>query len=388
MPLSSAAPSASSRTSLERSESRHEPPFGGRDGPGRVLSHARALFAENLDDIARRTDRLFAVLILCEWLAVILVALIVSPRTWAGASSWVHIHVWAALGLGGAIASLPVVLALIRPGRIGTRHVIAAGQMLMGALLIHLAGGRIETHFHIFGSLAFLAFYRDWRVLVTASVVVIVDHLMRGFFWPRSSSASRSSSPGGGSSTRVGSSLRTSSSSDSAWRARASCGGPPNERPSWSRSGPRRHCARPRSGSGRRSPRPPSEWSWSLPTGDRPGQPGLLRDPRLHRARAAVALVPGIHAPRRPREQPATPRAIAGGRGPHHVNEKRYLARSGAIVWVQSSVSLVRDGQGRPLHFIWRSRTSACGSGPRRNCAAPRRPPRRPAGPRASSSPT
>ena len=150
------------------------------------LGHARALFAENRNDIARRTDRLFAVLILCEWLAAMVVALIVSPRTWAGASSWVHIHVWAALGLGGAIASLPVVLALTRPGRIGTRHVIAAGQMLMGALLIHLTGGRIETHFHVFGSLAFLAFYRDWRVLVTASVVVIVDHLMRGSFWPRS----------------------------------------------------------------------------------------------------------------------------------------------------------------------------------------------------------
>ncbi len=148
--------------------------------------HARAMFAENLDGIARRTDRLFAVLILSEWLAAIIVALLVSPRTWAGASSWVHVHVWAALGLGGAIASLPVALALTRPGRIGTRHAIAAGQMLMGALLIHLTGGRIETHFHVFGSLAFLAFYRDWRVLVSASVVVTVDHLLRGLFWPRS----------------------------------------------------------------------------------------------------------------------------------------------------------------------------------------------------------
>ena len=49
------------------------------------------------------------------------------------------------------------------------RHVIAIGQMLMSALLIHLTGGRIETHFHVFGSLAILAFYRDWRVLISAS---------------------------------------------------------------------------------------------------------------------------------------------------------------------------------------------------------------------------
>ena len=58
-----------------------------------------------------------------------------------------------------------------RPGETLTRHVVAVGQMLTGALLIHLTGGRIETHFHVFGSLAFLAFYLDWRVLVTASAV-------------------------------------------------------------------------------------------------------------------------------------------------------------------------------------------------------------------------
>src|SRR5262249_30147126 len=66
------------------------------------------------------------------------------------------------------------------------RPVIAAGQMLTSALLIHLSGGRIETHFHIFGSLAFLAFYRDWRVLITATLVVAVDHVVRGIYWPQS----------------------------------------------------------------------------------------------------------------------------------------------------------------------------------------------------------
>jgi len=52
--------------------------------------------------------------------------------------------------------------------------------------LIHLTGGRIETHFHIFGSLAFLAFYRDWRVLVPATVIVAGDHFFRGIYWPQS----------------------------------------------------------------------------------------------------------------------------------------------------------------------------------------------------------
>ena len=73
-----------------------------------------------------------------------------------------------------------------RPGRTLTRHVIAIGQMLLSALLIHISGGRIETHFHVFGSLAFLAFYRDWRVLISATVVVAIDHVTRGLFWPQS----------------------------------------------------------------------------------------------------------------------------------------------------------------------------------------------------------
>src|SRR5690606_16571105 len=46
--------------------------------------------------------------------------------------------------------------------------------------------GRLETHFHVFGSLAFLAAYRDWGVLMLATVMVAADHLIRGVFWPQS----------------------------------------------------------------------------------------------------------------------------------------------------------------------------------------------------------
>src|SRR5437764_14197669 len=109
-------------------------------------------------------------------------ALIVSPRTWIGESSSVHPHVYAAIFFGGLVSALPIYFALTRPGEVVTRHTVAIGQMLMSALLIHLTGGRIETHFHVFGSLAFLAFYRDWRVMITASFVVAADHFIRGVF--------------------------------------------------------------------------------------------------------------------------------------------------------------------------------------------------------------
>ncbi len=147
---------------------------------------ADELYAERLAAGYRRVDHLFAVLLPLEWLAAVACALWLSPYTWAGASASIHVHVWVAIGLGGLIVGVPLYLIRHDPGSAAARHAIAAAQALMGALLIHVSGGRIETHFHIFGSLAFLALYRDWRVLVTASAVVAADHFFRGLFWPRS----------------------------------------------------------------------------------------------------------------------------------------------------------------------------------------------------------
>ena len=149
-------------------------------------ARANLLFLEQRRRIHTRTDRWFAGLLAFEFLVGIAAAIWISPRTWAGTISQTHIHIWAAVWLGGAIASLPVLLAWIRPGRALTRHVIAVAQMLTASLLIHLCGGRLEVHFLIFGSLAFLAFYRDWRVLASATVVVAADHFLRGYYWPQS----------------------------------------------------------------------------------------------------------------------------------------------------------------------------------------------------------
>src|SRR5438093_6633206 len=149
-------------------------------------SRAAELFEEDQSARHRRTDRLFAGLLGFQWIAGILFALSISPLAWSGTVSRTHVHVWAAIVLGGIINLFPAALGVLRPGRPSTRFTIGVAQMLMGALLIHLTGGRIETHFHVFGSLAFLAFYRDWRVLIPATVVVALDHLVRGFFWPQS----------------------------------------------------------------------------------------------------------------------------------------------------------------------------------------------------------
>ena len=152
------------------------------------MTHPRAgtIFQADFQRITLQTDRFFLWLLTGQWLSGILVALVWSPRTWIAEYWSVHQHVMAAALLGALFGAYPVYCILRRPGTTYTRHMIAVGQMLQSALLVHVTGGRIETHFHVFGSLALLAFYRDWRVLMTASAVVCFDHIALGAWFPLS----------------------------------------------------------------------------------------------------------------------------------------------------------------------------------------------------------
>jgi signal transduction histidine kinase len=149
-------------------------------------TRSQQIFAERSDRICTRTDHLFIWIFILQWIAAILAALLISPRTWDGTQSAPHIHLYAAVVLGGLLTSLPVVLAIKLPGRLVTRLVISGAQAGFSALLIYITGGRIETHFHIFGSLAILATYRDYRALIPATIVTVADHYIRGYFWPES----------------------------------------------------------------------------------------------------------------------------------------------------------------------------------------------------------
>lgn len=154
--------------------------------PVSVRKRAEEYFEAALSERAALVDRMMAWLLGAEWLGMMGAALIISPRVWNGTHSGVHPHVWAAILAGPAFILPVIVIALLCPARQLTRHAIAAAQILVSILLIDCTGGRIETHFHIFGSLAFLAFYQDWRVLATASAITAADHFARGVWWPQS----------------------------------------------------------------------------------------------------------------------------------------------------------------------------------------------------------
>ena len=156
-----------------------DPSFGA-NGLNYSVKRAEELFEQHRQEIIRNTDQLFAKVMFLQWIAGILLAFFVAPLTWAGQESKIHLHVWAAIFLGGVISIVPILMTRVWPGATINRYVISVAQMMMSGLLISLSGGRIEAHFHVFGSLAILSLYRDWRVLIPATVVVAIDHCFRG----------------------------------------------------------------------------------------------------------------------------------------------------------------------------------------------------------------
>lgn len=157
-----------------------------------IERHAAELYQAACEREVARTDRSFALLMIAQCVAAVAAALLLSlpegggHASRGGAPPTAPPAAWAAIYASGGFTALAAILGLLRAGKPDTRYVIAICQMMMSAMLIQLTGGRAETHFHIFGSLAFLAFYLDWRVLVTASVVIVADHALRGTFFPAS----------------------------------------------------------------------------------------------------------------------------------------------------------------------------------------------------------
>lgn len=152
----------------------------------KIEQNAKSLFVDSYRKLCIDNDKVFAILLGLQWIGAIVVALVVTPRTWIGEQNLVHMHVIAAVVLGGALSLFPIFFNIYRPGHVANRYINVIAQGLYSAFFIHLTGGRIETHFHVFGSLAFFAFYRNIPILLTGTVIVAVDHLIRGIWYPQS----------------------------------------------------------------------------------------------------------------------------------------------------------------------------------------------------------
>ena len=144
----------------ESHRSRRPSPSGSDGGPSRSGERVSVL-----EDGYRRTDRFLA------WLLVGHLALALALAPLRG--TWVS-----ALLIGGLLSGVSMLCARLAPGQLVTRMTIASAIMLYSGLIIHQTGGMIEMHFHVFGGLAFLLMYRDWRVPVMGAAVIAVHHVV------------------------------------------------------------------------------------------------------------------------------------------------------------------------------------------------------------------
>src|SRR5260370_32296934 len=91
-------------------------------------------------------DRMFLFLMLGQWVFAILIAVFFSPYAWAGKTKAIHLHVYVAVFIGGAITPLPAAPALLRPRRARAPRGIAAPPMLLSPPPPHLARGPPAPH--------------------------------------------------------------------------------------------------------------------------------------------------------------------------------------------------------------------------------------------------
>jgi len=119
---------------------------------------------EYLDKVNTRSDKvIFAVLVgmqffsfaLASWYNTWLISFIVGVPVLLIAGIFVHTY----------------------PGQLVTRLFNGAATMIYCGLHIHQAMGMTEIHFGIFAFMAFLLIYADWRVILTAAVVVALHHI-------------------------------------------------------------------------------------------------------------------------------------------------------------------------------------------------------------------
>ncbi len=133
-----------------------------------------------LSRFRKRVDTYFRYLMWVQWMAVLGLAGWGRPAGWP----WHGDHIQLAIWYGGALTLLPVVVMRMAQGRQVARLAAGVAQMLMSSLLIEVTGGRMAAHFHIFGSLAFLALYVDWQLLMAASLTLAVDQGLRLWLTP------------------------------------------------------------------------------------------------------------------------------------------------------------------------------------------------------------
>ncbi|MEO7698993.1 MAG: ATP-binding protein [Opitutus sp.] len=118
----------------------------------------------------------FTWLLLLQWAFVVGTAAVSYPGRMGA--------VWLSGSAAGLLSVPSLLLIRFCPRESLTRFAIAVAQAGLCILVIHLTGGRPEAYFQVFGAVAFLALYRDARILPVAAALVLAYHFTVTSWWP------------------------------------------------------------------------------------------------------------------------------------------------------------------------------------------------------------
>jgi signal transduction histidine kinase len=139
--------------------------------PAQREARAREVRHEVVAQLTVGTHRAFRILFAAQWVIAVLLA-------WKVAMPGDG-RLWMTLIMGGMLCVPASLFSRGAPLAWWTRHWVAVSQIGWSWLYVWLLEGNTEAQFHVFASLAFLAFYRDWRVMITAMIVAVGYPLAR-----------------------------------------------------------------------------------------------------------------------------------------------------------------------------------------------------------------
>jgi hypothetical protein len=154
---------------------------GGASDPGNAQQRAQGI------------DRWLAGVLVAEWLLGLIVLCYVSPHT-ALAKSLTHGAVghWApgvfldVTVLHLVLVAVGAVMAWLSPGVSATRYTLTVVQALSVGILNQLCGGQFGAPWLGLCALVVLFAYRDWKLLLTATLIMLGDLTCRTLLWPAS----------------------------------------------------------------------------------------------------------------------------------------------------------------------------------------------------------
>jgi methyl-accepting chemotaxis protein len=110
-------------------------------------------------------NKIFRIVVLIQWLVCLFIAFLTD--------NWLAPFV-----IGLPILALPLILSFTHASAPISRYAFGISVQLFAALHIQQAYGMTELHFEIFVVLAFLSYFRDWKVIAISTTVVAVHHIL------------------------------------------------------------------------------------------------------------------------------------------------------------------------------------------------------------------